>query len=117
MFVRSAAGFIATSTSGAVARSEDVVVGEVDLEAGDAGQRAGGRADLGGKVGKRREVVAEERGLAREAAAGQLHAVAGVAGEADDDVLQLLDGLGHRLFGRYSSLLQAVAAAVRRRSR
>ena len=30
-----------------VAGREDVVVGEVELEAGDAGQRAGGRADLG----------------------------------------------------------------------
>ena len=49
-----------------VARREDVVVGEVDLEAGDARQRAGGRADLGGEVGQRREVVAERRRLVRE---------------------------------------------------
>ena len=48
-----------------VARREDVVVGEVELEAGDAGQRAGGRADLGGEVGQRRDVVAEQRGLGR----------------------------------------------------
>ena len=43
---------------GLVARREDVVVGEVDLEAGDAGQRAGRRADLGGEVRQRGEVVA-----------------------------------------------------------
>ena len=94
-----------------VAGREDVVVGVVDLEAGHARERARRRTDLGREVGKRREVVPEERGLAREAAAGQLHAVAGVAGEPDDHVVELLDGLGHRLFRRYSSLLQAVAAA------
>ena len=42
-----------------VARREDVVVGEVELEAGDAGQRAGGRADLGREVRQRRDVVPE----------------------------------------------------------
>ena len=36
----------------AVARRQDVVVGEVELEARDARQRAGGRADLGGEVGE-----------------------------------------------------------------
>ena len=42
-----------------------------------------------------------ERSLPRSAvslvkrAAGQLHAVAGVAGEADDHLLELLDLLGH----------------------
>ena len=34
----------------AVAGGEDVVVGEVDLEPRDAGERAGGRADLGREV-------------------------------------------------------------------
>ena len=68
---------------GRVAGREDVVVGEVELEAGDARQRAGRRADLGGEVGQRRDVVADERRLAREAPAGQLHPVAGVAGEPD----------------------------------
>ena len=76
-----------------VARREDVVVGEVELEAGDARQRAGGRADLGGEVGQRRDVVAEQRGLGRELRAGELHAVAGVAREADDDLGELLDRL------------------------
>ena len=86
-----------------VARSEDVVVGEVDLEAGDAGERAGGRADLGGKVGERREIVAQHRRLACEAAAGQLHTVAGVAGEADDHLVELLYWLRHRYSARYST--------------
>jgi hypothetical protein len=78
-----------------VARGEDVVVGEVDLEAGHARERARGRADLRREVGQRREVVPEHGRLAREAAAGQLHAVARVAGEPDHDVVELLDGLGH----------------------
>ena len=74
-----------------VSRRQDVVVGEVNLEAGDARKRAGGRADLGGKVRQRGEVVSEDGGLAREAVPGQLHAVSGVAGEADHDPLELLD--------------------------
>ena len=79
---------------GGVARGEDVVVGEVDLERRDARQGALGRADLGGEVGQRHQVVAEGRGLLGEAVAGELHAVAGVAGEPDDDAIQLLDLLG-----------------------
>ncbi len=43
-----------------VAGGEDVVVGEVHLEAGDAGERAGGRANLRGEVRQGREVVAED---------------------------------------------------------
>ena len=85
-----------------VAGREDVVVGEVDLEAGDARQRAGGRADLRGEVRQRREVVPEDGGLAREPVAGELHAVAGVAGEADHDPLELLDRLGLGDAPRYS---------------
>ena len=73
------------------------MVGEVDLEAGDAGQRAGGRTDLRREVGQRREVVPEDGRLAREAIARELHAVAGVAGEPDHDPFEVLDGLrrGH----------------------
>ena len=77
-----------------VARREDVVVGEVHLEAGDAGQRAGRGADLGREVRQRREVVAHHRRLAREPVARQLHAVAGIAGEPDDHTIELLDRLG-----------------------
>ena len=66
---------------GLVGRRADVARGEVDLEARDARERAGWRADLGREVGERREVVARERGRLGELGAGQLDAVAGVAGE------------------------------------
>ena len=80
---------------GGVARGEDVVVGEVDLERRDAGQRALRGADLGGEVRQRHQVVAEGRRLLGEPVAGQLHPVAGVAGEPDDHAVELLDLLGH----------------------
>ena len=69
--------------AGLVARGEDVVVREVDLEGGDAGERSGRGPDLGRVVGERREVVPEEGAGAREAISRQLHPVAGVAGESD----------------------------------
>src|SRR5262249_7142471 len=43
----------------------------------------------------RREIVAERGRLAREAGARQLHAVAGISGEAYRHLLYLLDRLGH----------------------
>ena len=67
------------------------MVGEVHLEPGDAGKRPGGRADLGREVREGREVVAEHRGLAREAIAGELHPVTRVTREADDHALEVLD--------------------------
>ena len=76
-----------------VARREDVVVGEMDLEARHTGQRPGRRADLRREVGKRREVVPEDRRLAREAVTRELHPVTRVAREADDDPFEALDGL------------------------
>ena len=79
---------------GGVAGREDVVVGEVHLERRDARQRALGRPDLGGEVRQRREVVAERRGLLREAVPGELHAVARVACEPNDHAVELLDLLG-----------------------
>ena len=88
-----------------VARRQDVVVGEVNLEPGDARQRAGRCPDLSREIREGREVVPEHGGLARKAPARQLHAVAGVAREADDDAVDLLDRLGllgHRR--RYSAL-------------
>ena len=91
----SAAGFIATRTSGRSPGGQDVVVGEVQLEGRDAGQRALRGADLGREVREGREVVAEDRGLLGEPVAGELHAVAGVAGDPDDDPVELLDVLGH----------------------
>ena len=57
-----------------VARRVDVARGELDLEARDAGERPLGGADLGREVGKRRDVVAGERGGVGELAAGELHA-------------------------------------------
>ena len=93
-----------------VARREDVVVREVDLESGHAGKRTGGRTDLGGEVGKRREIVPEDGRLAREAIARELHPVAGVAGEPDDDPFEVLDRLG-RGYGR------GIADAASRRPR
>jgi hypothetical protein len=38
----------------------------------------------------RRKVIAEQRGFGGEAVTGQLHAVAGVTGESDDDLFELL---------------------------
>jgi hypothetical protein len=91
MFVRSAAGFIATSTSGCVARGVDVLRAEADLEARHAGQRAGRSTNLGREVGQRADVVAEDGGGAGELRAGELHAVARVAGESDRDPIELAD--------------------------
>jgi len=68
---------------------------EIDLEGGDAEGRALRRADLGREVGEGREVVSGERGRKRELAAGELHAVAAVAGEADDH------GFLRRMRGRF----------------
>ena len=73
---------------GVVARGGDVVVGDVDLERRDAVDGAGGRSDLGGEVGHRRQVVAERSAHRCEAVARELHPVAGVASEADDEVVE-----------------------------
>ena len=94
-FVFSAAGFMATSTSGASPgvrmSSSEKWIWKPDTPGSDP---AGARISAG-KSGSVREVVADEGGLAGEAAAGQLHAVPGVAGKADDDVVDLLDRLAH----------------------
>src|SRR5439155_21084199 len=79
-----------------VAGGEHRKGGEVQLECANARQRPGRGADLGRKVGQRREVVAGERGLGRELRTGDLHAVAGVTREADDDGVAVLDRLGTR---------------------
>ena len=73
---------------GLVARGLDRGRAEIDLEGGDAEQRALRRADLGREIGEGRQIVAGQRGRQRELPAGQLHAVAGIAGEADDDRLR-----------------------------
>ena len=74
---------------GAVARRADVARGEVDLEGRDAVQGAGGGPDLGREVGQRGQVVAHQRGRVGEASPGQLHAIARIAGESNDDPLLL----------------------------
>ena len=81
---------------GLVAGRQDVLVREVDLERGDPGERAGRRADLRREVGKRCEVVAEDRGCVGEALSGELHAVPGVACEADDYLMEFFNGLRFR---------------------
>src|SRR6266536_3606401 len=96
MLALSAAGFIATSTSGA---SPGVREGE--QEAGYRRQGARRSAYLGGEVRQGGQVVAERRRLLGEPVAGQLHAVARVPGEPDDDTITLLDLFGHS--GRTSS--------------
>jgi hypothetical protein len=78
-----------------VAGGQDVMVGEVELEAGHPRQGAGRGADLGGEVRQRGEVVAEGRRLLGEPVSRQLHAIAGVARETDNDTVELLDLLGH----------------------
>ncbi len=75
---------------GAVTRGQDVVVGDLNLERRHTGQRALWRADLGGVIRLRRKVIAEQCGLGGEAVASELHTVAGVACEADDDLFELL---------------------------
>ena len=57
----------------------------MDLERRDARQGAGRSPDLGREVGQRHQVVADQSGGCSEAVAGELYAVARVAGKADDD--------------------------------
>ncbi len=53
------------------------------------------RADLGGEVGERPDVVAQQSTLGGEPVTGHLHTVAGVSGETDDDSVDLDAWLGH----------------------
>ena len=69
------------------------------------GSEPAGARISAGKSGSVDEVVAEQRRLAGEAAAGELHPVAGVAGEADHHLVELLYWLRHRYSARYSTLL------------
>ena len=73
-----------------VARGGDVVIRDLDLEGGHPGQGAGRGTDLGRKVRKGRQVVAGQRAGIGEPVTGELHAVARVAGEADDDPFDLV---------------------------
>jgi hypothetical protein len=71
-----------------VAGRVDVAGGEADLEPRHAIGRAAGGPDLRWKIGEGRDVVAEDGRGRRELAAGELHAVAGVAAEANDHGIQ-----------------------------
>ena len=71
------------------------MVGELQLEARYPGERARRSPDLGREVRHGGQVVAEDRGLLGEPVSRELHAVTRVAGEPDDDVIELLDLLGH----------------------
>ena len=76
---------------GGVAGGGDVVVGDVDLERRDAGQRAGRGPDLGGELRQGGQIVAEQGAGRGEPVAGELHAVAGVAREAQHDAVGSAD--------------------------
>ena len=60
----------------------------MNLEAADARKRARGGANFSREVRQRGEIVAVERDRIRELAAGDLHAVAGIAAEADDGLFE-----------------------------
>jgi hypothetical protein len=71
------------------------------LKTADAGQAAGGSTNFSGEVGERRDVVADDGGGIGELGAGQLHTVAGVAGEAYGygfDFFEVLFNLRDRRF-------------------
>ena len=94
------------------------MVRDVDLEGGDARERPRRRAYLGWVVRKCREVVAEQGGLVGEPVAGHLHAVAGVPGETNHNLVNRLDparlalGLGTALHASSTRLAGLIAAAV-----
>ena len=65
-----------------------------------------------GKFGSVEQVVAERGRLLGEPVTGELHAVAGVAGEPDDHPVELLDLLGHH--APLPLLFRTAATSVRR---
>src|SRR5690606_26950111 len=95
---------------GRVARGVDLRRAEVDLEGRDAEQRALRRADFGGKVGESREVVPGQGGGQGELSAGELHAVAAVTGEADDNRFRSF--MKGRSFGRLGCHRRGPASAL-----
>ena len=90
----SAAGFMATSTFG---ESPGVRMSWSEMWTWNADTPArvpAGARISAGKSGQRGQVVAEGGADVGEAVAGELHAVAGVAGEADDHPVQGLRPAG-----------------------
>ena len=66
------------------------MIGDADLKRRNPRQGSGGGPDLRGKLGKRGEVVSEERTGRGESVSGELHSVAGVTGEPDDEIVKML---------------------------
>ena len=90
-----------------VARRVDLVRREMELEAADAGERARRGANFGREIGESGEIVAVKGDGVGELAAGDLHAVAGVAGEANDGAVYNLALFRQRnVGGRGHALLQ-----------
>ena len=92
-----------------VARRGDLVVADVDLERRDAGEGALGRPDLGRELGQGGQVVAEEGALGGETGTGELHAVAGVTGEANHHPINHL-----HVRGRCGGLSQGISRGIAR---
>src|SRR2546427_2402451 len=70
----------------------DVHATEVDLEGRYTVRRSGRGADFGGEIGEGGEVVSGKGCFHRKARAGDLHPVARISSEADDDGLACLPG-------------------------
>ena len=103
MLVLSAAGFIATRTSGWSPGVWMSVELKLIWKPDTPGSDPAGSADLGREVRERADVVPEDRGRSRELRAGQLHPVAGIAGEPDGHALELGDlGRGLLRAGRHA---------------
>ena len=78
-----------------VPRREDIVVGELQLETRNACQSACRGPDFGWEIRHGGQVIPEDGCLLGEPVSGELHAVTRIAGEPDNDVIELLDLLGH----------------------
>ena len=92
----SAAGFIATSTSGASPGVRMSWSAKCTWNDETPGSVPCGARISAGKFGRVDRSLPNDGRLLGEAVAGELHPVAGVAGEPDDDAVELLDLLGHR---------------------
>ena len=94
------------------------MVRDMNLESGDTGQGARRRPDLGRVVGEGREIVAYKGTLVSEPVTGDLHAVAGVAGETDHHLVDRFDpsrfanGLGLCRHGSSTRLAGLLPATV-----
>ncbi len=95
MLAFSAAGFIAMRTSGASPGVRMSWSANCSWKLETPGESARRSPDLGREVRHGGQVVAEDGCLLGEPVPGELHAVTRVAGEPDDDAIELLDLLGH----------------------